>query len=244
MFWSALVNAGAISGSETILQDISFSVAPGESLALLGRNGAGKSTLLKILTRATPATSGSVMNNGRTTALIELGLGMNAELTGRENALMGCQIQDLNDPLEQLVEEISHEGVQDTKYQAVPGWEVLYLLPVLAVQYAFVLGVGLIFGILNAFMRDFGHSLAIVLHFWFWLTPIVYPVEILPDWARLVIERFNPMTPVIEGYHVIFVYHGSPDLWAMLPTAILALALVGIGLWMFRRTSGALGDLA
>ena len=106
VFWSALVNAGAVSGSETILQDISFSVAPGESLALLGRNGAGKSTLLKILTRATPATSGSVMNDGRTTALIELGLGMNAELTGRENALMGCQIQDLNDPLEQLVEEI------------------------------------------------------------------------------------------------------------------------------------------
>lgn len=126
----------------------------------------------------------------------------------------------------------------------IPGWEVLYLLPVLAVQYAFVLGVGLIFGILNAFMRDFGHSLAIVLHFWFWLTPIVYPVEILPDWARMVIERFNPMTPVIEGYHVIFVYHGAPDLWAMLPTAILALVLVGIGLWMFRRTSGALGDLA
>ena len=102
--FSSACMAGAVSGSETILQDISFSVAPGESLALLGRNGAGKSTLLKILTRATPATSGSVVNNGRTTALIELGLGMNPELTGRENALMGCQIQDLNDPLEQLVE--------------------------------------------------------------------------------------------------------------------------------------------
>jgi lipopolysaccharide transport system permease protein len=128
--------------------------------------------------------------------------------------------------------------------ESIPGLEVLYLLPVLAVQYALVLGVGLILGILNTFMRDFGHSLAIVLHFWFWLTPIVYPIEILPDWARLVIGRFNPMTPVIEGYHAIFVFHRAVDLWSLLPTAILALVLLGAGLWMFRRTSGALGDLA
>ena len=127
---------------------------------------------------------------------------------------------------------------------SVPGLEVLYLIPVLAVQYAFVLGVGLILGILNAFMRDFGHGLTIILHFWFWLTPIVYPVEILPEWARLVIGRFNPMSSVIEGYHAIFVYHEAPDLWSLLPTAILAVALLGAGLWMFRRISGALGDLA
>lgn len=125
-----------------------------------------------------------------------------------------------------------------------PGWEILYLFPVLAVQYAFVLGIGLILGILNSFMRDFGHSLGIIIHFWFWLTPIVYPVEILPGWARLAIVNFNPMTPVIEGYHVIFVRHDSPDLWSLMPTAIIALLLLGAGLWMFRRTSGALGDLA
>lgn len=106
VFWNALVKPGAMAGSETVLKDISFSVAPGESLAILGRNGAGKSTLLRILTRATPLSSGSVINNGRITALIELGLGINTELTGRENARTGCQIQGLNDPLEQLVEEI------------------------------------------------------------------------------------------------------------------------------------------
>lgn len=106
VFWNALVKPGAMAGSEMVLKDISFSIAPGESLAILGRNGAGKSTLLRILTRATPLSSGSVINNGRITALIELGLGINAELSGRENARTGCQVQGLNDPLEQLVEEI------------------------------------------------------------------------------------------------------------------------------------------
>ena len=48
--------------------------------------------------------------------------------------------------------------------QGLPGLEVLYLFPVLAVQYAFVLGVGLIFGILNTFMRDFGHGRTVRIH--------------------------------------------------------------------------------
>jgi lipopolysaccharide transport system ATP-binding protein len=106
LFWNALVNSGVVAGSEVVLKDISFTVAPGESLAILGRNGAGKSTLLRILTRTTLPSSGTVTSNGRITALIELGLGMNPELTGRENARIGCQIQGLNDPLEQLVSEI------------------------------------------------------------------------------------------------------------------------------------------
>jgi lipopolysaccharide transport system ATP-binding protein len=106
LFWDTLVNSGVVAGTETVLKDISFTVEPGESLAILGRNGAGKSTLLRILTRATMPSSGTVINYGRITALIELGLGMNPELSGRENARIGCQIQGLDDPLEQLVSEI------------------------------------------------------------------------------------------------------------------------------------------
>ena len=106
LFWNTLVHSGVVAGTETVLKDISFTVEPGESLAILGRNGAGKSTLLRILTRATLPSGGTVMSNGRITALIELGLGMNPELSGRENARTGCQIQGLEDPLEQLVSEI------------------------------------------------------------------------------------------------------------------------------------------
>lgn len=66
-------------------RDISFSIRPGECLALIGQNGAGKSTLLKMITGVVRPTVGSIALAGRVNAILELGLGFNPEFTGREN---------------------------------------------------------------------------------------------------------------------------------------------------------------
>jgi len=77
------------------LSDISFSVATGDSLGIIGLNGSGKSTLLQIIAGTLQATRGSVEVVGRVAALLELGSGFDPEFTGRENVFLNASILGL-----------------------------------------------------------------------------------------------------------------------------------------------------
>src|ERR1041384_2868652 len=74
------------------LKDVSFDVAEGEAVGIIGRNGAGKSTLLKVLSRITEPSSGFADCRERIGSLIEVGTGFHPELTGRENVFLNAAI--------------------------------------------------------------------------------------------------------------------------------------------------------
>lgn len=70
------------------LRNVSFEIARGETVSVIGRNGAGKSTLLKVIARVLPPNNGRVIVRGQVAPMIELGAGFNPELTGAENIVL------------------------------------------------------------------------------------------------------------------------------------------------------------
>lgn len=103
------------------LHNITFSVARGECIGLLGKNGAGKSTLLKVLTGVLTPTSGQVKAYGKISALLELGGSFNPEMTGLENiylngTLMGFSKSEMDDKVKDIID---FADIGDFLYQPV-----------------------------------------------------------------------------------------------------------------------------
>src|SRR5437016_4097867 len=101
------------------LRDVSFEVAPGEVVGIIGRNGAGKSTLLKILSRITEPTDGFATINGRVGSLLEVGTGFHGELTGHENvylsgAILGMTKKEIDRKFDEIVAFAEVEHFVDT----------------------------------------------------------------------------------------------------------------------------------
>ncbi len=105
---------------QQVLKDISFEVKEGEFFGIVGRNGSGKSTLLKLLAQIYVPNKGSIEINGLLTPFIELGVGFNPELTGRENiylngALLGLDRREVGEIYDAIVEFAELERFMDQK---------------------------------------------------------------------------------------------------------------------------------
>lgn len=122
-----------------------------------------------------------------------------------------------------------------------PGRVFLAIFPVLAVMIALAAGMGILLGVLNVFFRDVGQFFALFLTFWFWLTPIVYPSSILPQWSRPFMQ-LNPMSSVLVAFQTILVEGRHPDWSSLLPTSMLALLFCVLGYRMFRKHAGEMVD--
>jgi lipopolysaccharide transport system permease protein len=122
-----------------------------------------------------------------------------------------------------------------------PGWSYFALFPLLVIQVAFSIGLGVSLGVLNVFFRDVGQAFGVFLQFWFWLTPIVYPVTILPEFAQRLLV-LNPMADLVQGYQQIIVRGEFPDWTKMSVPLLAAVVLCLFGYRLFRQRSGEMID--
>jgi lipopolysaccharide transport system permease protein len=115
-----------------------------------------------------------------------------------------------------------------------PGLTFLAIFPITLLLVLFAVGLGMILGVLNVFFRDVGQAFGIFTTFWFWLTPIVYPANLLPDGLQF-LNIWNPMSSIIDAVQGALV-HGQWPNWRLLSyPLVFALTMCWFGLRLFRR---------
>lgn len=122
-----------------------------------------------------------------------------------------------------------------------PGSPILALIPLTALLLVFSSCLGLALGVVNVFFRDVGHLTQITLQFWFWFTPIVYPISILPEYVKKLVS-LNPLTAVVGAYQEVLLYQRWPDWSSLLYVLAAAMGLMLGSLLIYRRNSSAMVD--
>ena len=122
-----------------------------------------------------------------------------------------------------------------------PGWVLVALVPLLLVQQALAVGLGLALGVTNVFFRDVAHAAGVGVQFWFWLTPIVYPLGAVPETLRELMA-WNPLYAVVASYQRIVVDHQWP-IWRHLWLAcVVTLGVAAVAEIAFRHLAPAMVD--
>ena len=124
----------------------------------------------------------------------------------------------------------------------VPGAQISWVPLLMLVNLTLALGIGLILGVLNVFIRDVGQVVPVVLQLGFWFTPIVYTPGILPENMRAILDM-NPMTTVVQSYQNAMLFNTSPDFAGLGWLVLVTFVLLGMSLILFRRASAEMVDV-
>src|SRR5262245_52965449 len=122
-----------------------------------------------------------------------------------------------------------------------PGWVLIALLPLLLIQQVLAVGLGLALGVTNVFFRDVAQAVGVGLQFWFWLTPIVYPLSAVPESIRAVMA-WNPLYALVASYQRIVVEHAWPQWSQLWPVCLIAVAVAALAETTFRHLSSSMVD--
>lgn len=122
-----------------------------------------------------------------------------------------------------------------------PGTAWIYVPIGIALISALAFGLGVFLGILNVFARDVGQVMMVVMQLWFWLTPIVYVKNVMPEKVQAYVN-LNPMTGLVAIYQDALLLNHAPDFSSLIPSVTVAAVAVIASFILFRRASPELVD--
>jgi lipopolysaccharide transport system permease protein len=131
-----------------------------------------------------------------------------------------------------VVAQIAGQGLPITAL-----WAPLLLL----IEVVLVVGIILLGSALNVFARDVRLAVPLVSHFWFLLTPVLYPLTQDEELRKLLL--LNPMTGLVESFREILVVGNTPSMDLLLPTIVGAVLVLLMGLWYFTTTEPRFADV-
>ena len=133
-----------------------------------------------------------------------------------------------------LIVELAVLGVFMVYFQFTPSLTILYLIPIYILAFVFILGIALGLSVLNVKFKDIEFIWGIMLHAGFFLTPIFYQFDMLPEQIQNILQ-FSPMVQIVEMVHHVTLYGTLPSLNSVLYSVGSVFGVLGIGYLIFRR---------
>ena len=126
-------------------------------------------------------------------------------------------------------------------FAVYPSVHYLWLPLLMVMTISLAAGIGLFLGTLNVFARDIGQVVSVLIQFWFWMTPIVYPLSIVPPAFRSTLA-LNPVLPLVVGYQNVLLYRTAPP-GQLTWLALVILVVLASAMFVFRRASSEMVDV-
>lgn len=121
-------------------------------------------------------------------------------------------------------------------------WNIFWLIPIFLIQEIFTYGLALLFATINLFYRDVQYVLSLILVLWMYLTPVIYPVEMVPDQYRFIF-KLNPMAVLVNAYREVILGGNMPKLSSLAIAAVVSLVTLYVGKKIFTRLEGLFADV-
>lgn len=118
---------------------------------------------------------------------------------------------------------------------------ILWVPIIFVIQLIFMTGISLILAAFNLFYRDIQYLLSLILMLWMYLTPIMYPVEIIPARFRFVFS-LNPMSVIVNAYREVLIGQGQPNLNSLSIALIMSIVVFVIGFYIFKKLEKSFAD--